>query len=229
MPRQLPRKTSMDFSPLYEATARCIELQGQAESMHADAKMQFRAVIESDTEAGPEQAALLNEAVTLDRHARTASTGLKEIQDELFDRLGGSALSARVLSGLGSLEIRATYHSSGLYGSHQQETTSSPKRAKGTLTTLLLGYNALLLHPRMLSGDRMNTGVYIVPILRTMEGEPNVLLEERNHTWRDRDSPISRFMYRRVGYQDGLTSNIINLASRHALAPIRPVPAVANE
>lgn len=111
---------------------------------------------------------------------------LKEKEQWLDDELEGAPLSIRVLSGSGRKLIVSTYLSIGLTGSWQQEYGSvDSTRKNGSYRTALLGQNALVLYPQLMTGDQIDTRNYIVPILRE-DGEPNIAISTRERTWRDR-------------------------------------------
>ena len=102
-----------------------------------------------------------------------------------------------------STHITQTYYSGGLTGSRRQErdTLRRPKKAIGSIATVLPVDNLLRVQPIRGTTASMNQGYYEIPVLDA-DGEPLVSIEPRELTMRDRPSKAGKvidFMFSPLG------------------------------
>ena len=202
-----------DFGFLFEAAAEGVNLQQRldgsndlAEAATSGAQEKFRDSgvlnLGSLAEVPDELAVAASVAVSLSVATEQLREKLSEKERLVAEQLAGMALSVRVLDGKGWKSIQNTYYSGGMVGTRRQEFGNFPRRHRnGTFRAALLGQNVLVLFPQWLSGQQMDTGNIIVPILRE-DGEPNIQIEQREPTWRDRLGRSAVSNYERAASRD---------------------------
>lgn len=182
-----------DFDFLFEAAAEGQDLQGQidfASDLARTAMVGAREGFKDSVAAGipQELAEAATEALSLSAATELLEERLTEKEQLVGEDLAYMHLSVRIIKGEGSRPIRNTYFSSGMVGSRQQEFGDFPRSHRnGTFRAALLGQNALVLYPQWMSGQQMDVGNIVVPILRE-SGKPNIEIEQRERSWRDRMS-----------------------------------------
>ena len=184
------RQPEQPFNFLFEAAAEGLELQQQIEAADAIGQSAMTGALRDFQEpAEPaehdELAATAFRAVSLSATADSLRTQLAEKEQATTERMAGQPLAVRMLPGEGRKLIPTTYFSSGHTGTRRQEFGSLPRgQRKGTFRAALLGQNALVLFPQLLAGQTDLRNI-LVPILRA-DGEPNIAIQQRDPSWRDR-------------------------------------------
>ncbi len=238
---------NVDYGFIFEAAEAGIVLQNRIDGILSNSLQAFEAGVASLEERGGivhekiqdgiardnDGQALVDNAIASSYdsvqvavEARALQRELSGIESDIMARIGGTAVCAKVIPGVDRKLIARTYESTGLAGSQQQEVNSRHRNKQGFVVAAHIGHNALILMPPAGKGDRLNTGVYIVPLIRN-GGNPNVELIGREPGIRDRVGFLSRRMYEGHGFVDGSTDRIVELATR--IGAIRQPAMIANQ
>ena len=119
---------------------------------------------------------------------------IAEIGAEISEHAVGHTVTVTALPEHSAGAIYDTYHSMGIYGSHQQEFTGKTlQKAVGTIEEVSPENNALLLRPIRFTKASMNFGSYYVKVLDEKD-RPQVAIAERQPTLRDRPSRTGRVL-----------------------------------
>lgn len=195
------------FDFLFEATAEGIDLQGQidassvlARTAMVGAREGFKGSVE--VEVPNELAEAATEALSLSAATERLREQLSEKEQLVAEQLAGLHLSVRVLDGEDRRLIVNTYYSGGGVGSRQQEFGDFRRTHRnGTFRATLLGQNALVMYPQWMTGQQMDSRNIVVLILRE-SGEPNIQIEQRERSWKDRMSRRTTRSYERAAAWD---------------------------
>ncbi len=195
------------FEFLFVAALEGLELQHQIDAADAIGRPVMAATlgnfIKTESSDTPEKlAADAVLALSLSATTERLKSQLREKERLVGEQLAGMGLSVRVLDGDEYKPIRSTHFSSGAVGSRRQEFGNFPRyQRRGTFRAALLGQNALVLYPQRMSGQQMDIGNVVVPILRA-DGGHNIEVREREGTWRDRISHRIAYRYERRSETD---------------------------